>query len=134
MLFGVILQRLPEGPRYYPGDDLTDRPERFFVAEIIRGQLFLNYRKEVPYSCEVVVESFKDEPEITRIEATINVMRESQKGIVIGHRGEALKKVGIAAREEIERFLGKKVFLGLSVKVAPDWRNNERYLKNFGYY
>ncbi|MBN2481268.1 MAG: GTPase Era [Bacteroidales bacterium] len=132
-LFEIILNFLPPGPSYYPDGDLTDKPERFFVAEIIREKIFLNYKKEVPYSCEVIVEGFKEAADIVRIEAVIHVIRESQKGIIIGHKGEALKKVGIEARKDIEEFLGKKVFLGLKVKVAPDWRNSEKYLKSFGY-
>jgi len=133
VLLNEILQRLPEGPRYYPDEDLTDRPERFFVAEIIREKVFLNYQKEVPYSCEVVIESFKEEEQMARINAVIHVMRESQKGILIGHKGEALKKVGVQSRLDLERFLGKKVYLGLKVKVAADWRNSDRFLKSFGY-
>ncbi|MBN1158931.1 MAG: GTPase Era [Bacteroidales bacterium] len=132
-LFKAVLDFLPSGPPFYPDGDLTDRPERFFVAEIIREKIFMNYEREVPYSCEVLVEEFKEAPEIVRIEAVIHVIRESQKSIVIGHKGEALKKVGMEARKDIEEFLGKKVFLGLKVKVSPDWRNNERYLKTFGY-
>lgn len=132
-LLAKILNYLPEGPRYYPDDDLTDRTERFFVSEIIRGEIFRLYQKEVPYSCEVTINSYKEEPEIVKIESVINVIRETQKGIIIGHKGEAIKRLGIAARTEIERFLGKKVYLGLSVKVASDWRDNEKYLKSFGY-
>lgn len=132
-LLGEILQRLPEGPRYYPDEDLTDRPERFFVAEIIREKIFKNYQKEIPYSCEIVIESFKEEEELAKINATIHVMRESQKGILIGHKGEALKKVGVEARMDVEAFLGKKVYLGLKVKVAADWRNSDRFLRSFGY-
>ncbi len=132
-LFEYILDCLPEGPRYYPEDVMTDKPERFFVAEIIREKIFTNYKKEVPYSCEVVVNEFKETPDIVRIEATIHVIRESQKGIIIGHKGEPLKKVGIQARKDIEEFLGMKVYLGLKVKVSPDWRNSDKYLKSFGY-
>jgi GTP-binding protein Era len=133
VLLDKILELLPEGPRYYPDDDLTDRPERFFVAEIIREKVFLNYQQEIPYSCEVVIESFKEDEDMVRINAVIHVMRESQKGIIIGHKGEALKKVGIQARTDMEKFLGKKAYLGLKVKVASDWRNSERFLKSFGY-
>ncbi len=132
-LFTGLLDKLPEGPVYYPDDSLTDRPERFFVAEIIREKIFLNYKKEIPYSCEVVIDSFKEAEDIIRINAIINVLRETQKGIIIGHKGEGLKKTGIQARMDIEKFLGKKIYLGLQVKVAPDWRNNERALKRFGY-
>jgi GTP-binding protein Era len=132
-LFETILDKLPEGPIYYPGDPLTDRPERFFVTEIIREKIFLNYAKEIPYSCEVAVESFKEAEDIVRINAVIYVARESQKGILIGRKGEALKRVGIQARTDVEKFLGRKVYLGLLVKVADDWRNNEKHLKRFGY-
>lgn len=132
-LLSSILKFLPEGQSYYPDNELTDRTERFFVSEIIRGEIFRLYQKEVPYSCEVSIISFKEAPDIFRIEAVINVIRETQKGIIIGHKGEAIKKLGIAARTEIEKFLGRKVFLGLSVKVAPDWRDNDKYLKSFGY-
>jgi GTPase len=133
LLFDNILERLPEGPVYYPDESLTDRPERFFVSEIIREKIFLNYKKEIPYSCEVVIDSFKEADDIIRINAIIHVMRETQKGIMIGHRGEALKKTGTNARIDIERFLGKKVYLGLQVKVTQEWRNNDKYLKRFGY-
>lgn len=132
-LFEAILERLPEGPAYYPVDSLTDRPERFFVTEIVREKIFLNYKKEVPYSCEVVIDSFKEDDDMVRINAIIFVMRETQKGIMIGHKGESLKRIGIQARLDIEKFLGKKVFLGLQVKVSQDWRNNENLLKRFGY-
>ena len=132
-LFDTILEKLPEGPVYYPDDSLTDRPERFFVAEIVREKIFRNYQKEVPYSCEVVIDSFKEAEDMVRINAIIHVARESQKGIVIGHRGEMLKKVGTQSRIDIEKFLGKKVYLGLQVKVTPDWRNNDKILKRFGY-
>jgi GTP-binding protein Era len=132
-LFHAILDKLPEGPPYYPEEDLTDRPERFFISEIIREKIFLNYQKEIPYSCEVVIESFREAEDMVRINAIIYVMRETQKGIIIGHRGEALKKTGIDARKDSEKFLGKKVFLGLQVKVAQDWRNNDKFLKRFGY-
>jgi len=132
-LFELIISSLPEGPVYYPEESLTDRPERFFVSEIIREKIFLNYKKEIPYSCEVVIDSFKEAEEIIRINAVIHVMRDTQKGIIIGHQGKSLKKTGTEARMDIEKFLGKKVFLGLQVKVAPDWRNNDRFLKRFGY-
>jgi GTP-binding protein Era len=132
-LFSAILEQLPEGPEYYPAESLTDRPERFFVAEIIREKIFLNYSKEIPYSCEVVIEAFKEDEEIVRINAVIHVMRDTQKGILIGHKGSALKRTGIQARLDIEKFLGKRVYLGLQVKVAQDWRNNEKSLKRFGY-
>jgi len=133
ILFQKIIDRLPEGPVYFPDDSLTDRPERFFVSEIIREKIFINYQKEIPYSCEIVIDSFKESEDIIRINAIINVLRESQKGIVIGHKGEMLKKTGTRARIDIEKFLGKKVFLGLQVKVESEWRNNDRTLKRFGY-
>lgn len=132
-LFDAIVERLPEGPVYYPDDSLTDRPERFFVTEIIREKIFLNYSKEIPYSCEVVIDSFKEAEDMVRINAIIYVMRESQKGILIGHKGENLKRVGTQARLDVEKFLGKKAFLGLQIKVAVDWRNNDNVLKRFGY-
>ena len=132
-VFNLILERLPEGEPFYPKDTLTDKTLRFFASEIIREKILLNYDKEIPYSCEIAIESYKEEPTIDRISATIYVARNSQKGIVIGHKGEKLKKVGQAARHDIEAFLGKKVFLELYVKVNEDWRNNDRQLKRFGY-
>ncbi|HJZ40303.1 MAG TPA: GTPase Era [Bacteroidales bacterium] len=132
-LFETLLEKLPEGPVYYPEDLLTDRPERFFVTEIIREKILLNYKKEIPYSCEVVIDSFKEAEDMVRINAVIHIIRESQKGIIIGHKGGMLKKVGTQARMDIEKFLGKKAYLGLQVKVSADWRNNEKSLKRFGY-
>ncbi len=132
-LFGKILDILPEGPAFYPKDTLTDKTLRFFASEIIREKILKFYDKEIPYSCEIEIDSYKEEPAIDRISATIYVARDSQKGILIGHKGEKLKKVGQAAREDMEEFLGKKVFLQLYVKVSDDWRNNERQLKRFGY-
>lgn len=129
-----IKKHLPEGEPYFPKDQLTDKPERFFVAEIIREKIFLNYKKEVPYSCEVVIESYKEEPDIVKINAVIFVARESQKPIIIGEKGKAIKKVGTEARMEIEEFLQQKVFLDLTVKVSKDWRNNENILKRYGYF
>lgn len=128
-----VIELLPESPPYFETDAFTDRPARFFVSEIIREKIFLYYQQEVPYSTEVVVESFKDEPDILRIEAVIYTERESQKGILIGPKGAALKKVGTAARRDLERFFEKKVFLKLYVKVEKDWRNRDKILKNFGY-
>jgi len=133
LLFNTILDKLPLGPVYYPDESLTDRPERFFVSEIIREKIFLNYQKEIPYSCEVVIDSFKESEDMVRINAIIHVMRETQKGIIIGHRGAALKITGTEARIDVEKFLGKKVYLGLQVKVSQDWRNNDKILKRFGY-
>jgi GTP-binding protein Era len=129
----AIVGILPYGPKYYDNDTLTDRSLRFFASEIIREKIFLNYQKEVPYSTEVVVEEFKEDKDITRIEAVIYVTRESQKGIIIGKQGLLLKKTGTAARKSLETFLQTKVYLGLHVKVDPDWRNNQLRLKNFGY-
>jgi GTP-binding protein Era len=132
-LFDLILEKLPEGPPYYDKDVLTDKTLRFFASEIIREKIFLNYDKEVPYSVEIVIDEYREEAAIDHISATIFVARDSQKGIVIGHRGAMLKKVGTAAREELEAFLQKKVFLQLHVKVNPDWRNSDRALRQFGY-
>lgn len=128
-----ILELLPESPPYFDKDALTDKPARFFVAEIIREKALLYYQKEIPYSIEVVVEEFLEEKEIIRIRAIILVERDTQKGIVIGHKGEALKKLGTTARKDIERFFEKKIFLQLYVKVEKDWRNRDSMLKSFGY-
>ena len=124
---------LPESPPYFPKDELTDRPMRFFVSEIIREKIFETYDKELPYSCEVEVQSYKEEETIVKIEANILVIRESQKGIVIGHQGKKIKHVGISARKDIQRFVDKKVHLDLRVKVEKDWRNQDRSLDNYGY-
>lgn len=132
-LIEAVLRRLPEGEPFYPKDTLTDRPMRFFASEIIREKIMLNYDKEIPYCCQIEIDTYKEEPAIDRISATIYVARNSQKGIVIGHKGEKLKRVGRAAREDLERFLGKKVFLQLFVKVQEGWRDNERQLQRFGY-
>jgi GTP-binding protein Era len=132
-VLAAILERLPEGEAFYPKDTLTDKTLRFFASEIIREKILLNYDKEIPYCCEIKIDTYKEEPTIDRIAANIYVARSSQKGIVIGHKGERLKRVGQQAREDMERFLGKKVFLQLFVKVQEDWRNNERQLRRFGY-
>lgn len=132
-LFELILERLPEGPAFYPEDTLTDKPLRFFASEIIREKILTTYDKEIPYSVEIVIDSYREEPAIDRIAATIYVTRDSQKGILIGHKGEKLKRVGTKAREDLEKFLGKKVFLQLFVKVGGDWRNDQRKLREFGY-
>ena len=132
-LFGRILALLPEGEAYYPKDTLTDKTLRFFASEIIREKILTNYDKEIPYCCEIVIDAYKEEPQIDRISAVIYVARDSQKGILIGHKGEKLKKVGRQAREDLEDFLQKKVFLQLFVKVSDDWRNDERQLRRFGY-
>lgn len=128
-----ILDRLPVHPPYYDKDALTDRPERFFVSEIVREKIFKLFEKEIPYSTEVVVNSFKEEAKIIRISAEIIVERDSQKNIIIGNAGSMIKKVGTFAREDIEEFFQKKVFLELFVKVIPDWRSKKNYLKRFGY-
>ncbi|WP_114747938.1 GTPase Era [Pleomorphovibrio marinus] len=128
-----ILDRLPLHPPFYDKQELTDRPERFFASEIIREKVFLNYKKEIPYSTEVAIEEFIEEKKIIRIRALIYVERNSQKGIIIGDKGKALKKVGTQAREEMEVFFGKKVFLETFVKVEDDWRKNKKKLKRFGY-
>lgn len=132
-LLKEIIKYLPENPPYYPKDELTDRSERFFVSEIIREKILLNYQKEVPYSVEVDIELFKELEKIINIQATIYVTRDSQKGILIGKKGSMLKKTGTEARVDIEKFLGKKVFLELYVKVRKDWRNNPNQVKRFGY-
>lgn len=128
-----ISELLPESPPYFEKDALTDKPARFFITEIIREKILLYYQKEIPYSTEVVVEKFEDTEGLVRISAVIYVERDTQKGIIIGHGGQALKKVGTEARKDIEAFLGKKVFLEMFVKVEKDWRNKENKLKAFGY-
>ena len=139
-LFAAIKDALPECPPFFPKDQLTDKSSRFFVNEIIREKILLNYDKEIPYSTEVEVETFKDEPQspqhprgLIRIQATIYVERESQKGIIIGHKGAALKKVGMLARKDIEAFFDKPVFLELFVKVDRDWRSSQSRLRHYGY-
>ncbi|MDF1575109.1 MAG: GTPase Era [Bacteroidales bacterium] len=132
-VFRRILELLPESPPYYPKDALTDKSERFFAGEMIREKILLYYKQEIPYAVEVEVESFKEEDRLIRISALIYVERDSQKGILIGNRGLALKKVGKESRLDMESFFQKKVFLELRVKVKKDWRNNERFIKNFGY-
>ncbi|SCM57891.1 GTPase Era {ECO:0000255/HAMAP-Rule:MF_00367} [Petrimonas mucosa] len=128
-----ILELLPESPPYFEKDALTDKPARFFVNEIIREKALMLYQKEVPYAIEAIVEEFKEEADIIRIRATILVERETQKGIVIGHKGESLKRLGTLARKDIELFFEKRVFLQLFVKVEKDWRNRDNLLKRFGY-
>ena len=132
-LLNAVVSKLPEGAPYFPKDQLTDKYERFFASEIIREKILMNYQKEIPYSAEVEIESFKEEESIIRIRALIHVTRESQKGIVIGHKGEKLKKTGTEARLDMEEFFGKKVFLELYVKVTKDWRDKPQELKRFGY-
>lgn len=128
-----VLELLPQGPPYFDKDQLTDRPMRFFVAEIIREKIFMNYDEEIPYCCEVEIESYKDEENLVRIRALIYVERESQKNIVIGKGGADLKRVGTQARKEMESFVGKKVFLETFVKVDKAWRSNDKRLRSFGY-
>jgi GTP-binding protein Era len=128
-----LKELLPENPPYYGKDQITDKPERFFVNEAIREKILLNYEKEIPYSVEVVTEQFQEKDTAIVIDAVIYVERESQKGIIIGHKGEMIKKVGIEARLDLEKFFGKKIHLSLFVKVRKDWRKNERDLKGFGY-
>ena len=132
-IFDLILERLPEHPAYFPKDELTDRSMRFFVSEIIREKFLLYYQKEIPYSCEVAVESYEEKDGIDNISCLIFVERESQKAILIGHQGKAIKKLGIEARKDIEEFTGKRCFLSLHIKVLKDWRNSDRALKSFGY-
>lgn len=132
-LFELILRKLPEHPAYFDKENITNRTERFFAAEIIREKIFLNYEKEIPYSCEVIIEDYKEEEAINKIRAVILAERDSQKNILIGNKGESIKKLGIEARKELEEFTGKKIFLELFVKVSKDWRNNENQLKRFGY-
>lgn len=132
-LYKRIIELLPESEPFFPKDELTDLPSRFFVNEIIREKILQNYEKEIPYSVEVEVEEFKEDNKRINIMAMIYVERSSQKGIIIGNQGEALKKVGTEARKDIEAFFGKKVFLSLYVKVLKDWRSKDNELKNFGY-
>jgi len=128
-----ILELLPNHPPYFPEDSITDKPERFFASETIREKIFMNYSQEIPYSSEVVITDFKEEETIIRIRAEIFIERNSQKGILIGHKGASLKKVGMEARKDMEAFFGKKVFLETYVKIEKDWRRNEKQLKRFGY-
>lgn len=129
----TIIQLLPVHPPYFPKDELTDKPERFFAAEIIREKILENYKKEIPYSCEVVITEFKEEENIIRIYAEIYVERATQRAILLGHKGERIKKVGIDGRIKMEEFFGKKVFLQTYIKVEPDWRIKKDKLKKFGY-
>lgn len=129
----VVQSFLPVHPPFFPQDEFTDRPERFFASEIIREKIFLNYEEEIPYSCEVAINSFKDEKDILRISAQIYVERDSQKGIIIGKGGSSLKKVGMEARKDMELFFDKKVFLETHVKVADNWRKERNRLRQFGY-
>lgn len=128
-----VVELLPESEPYFPKDALTDKPMRFFASEIIRERILVNYQKEIPYSVEVTIDEYEEGSTLDRIRAVINVARDSQKGIIIGHKGSMLKRVGTEARKELEQFTGKKIFLELYVKVNEDWRNNEKFLRKFGY-
>ena len=132
-IFDTVLELLPEHPAYFPKDELTDRTMRFFVSEIVREKILLYYQKEIPYSCEVAVEAYEEKDGIDNISCVIFVERESQKAILIGHQGKAIKKLGIEARRDIEEFTGKRCFLSLHIKILKDWRNSDRALKSFGY-
>lgn len=132
-IFDRILELLPEAPPYFGKDELTDRNERFFLQEIIREKILLHYQKEIPYSVEVEVEEFKETEKIINVRCLIHVERDSQKGIIIGHKGEMIKRVGTEARKDAEEFFNKKIFMELFVKVAKDWREKDKQLKNFGY-
>ncbi len=129
----MLLTLMPEAPAYFPKDQLSDSNERFFISEIIREKIFMHYQQEIPYSTQVEVEAFKDEGKIARISAVIFVERDSQKGIIIGSKGEGIKRIGTEARRDIEKSLGKQVFLELFVKVEKEWRKNENKLRRFGY-
>jgi GTP-binding protein Era len=133
ILLKTILDKLPESPPFFPKDQLTDKYERFFASEIIREKILVNYKKEIPYSVEIEIESFTDTKNLIKIRALIHVIRDSQKGIIIGHKGVMLKRVGTEARHDMEDFFGKKVFLELYVKVTKDWRDKPLILKRFGY-
>ena len=128
-----IIDILPDGPAYFPKDQITDKPERFFVNEIIREKILINFKKEIPYSVEVITESFEEEINIIKIRSIIMVERSSQKGIIIGHKGDAIKKVGTDARKDMETFFNKKIFIDLQVKVNKNWRSSDKQLKKFGY-
>ncbi|MCW8981453.1 MAG: GTPase Era [Altibacter sp.] len=132
-VFTRILEHLPESPPFYPKDQLTDKPERFFVNETIREKILMHYKKEIPYSVEIETEEFFEEEAIIRMRSVIMVERETQKGIIIGHKGAALKRVGIEARKDLEKFFGKQVHLELYVKVNKNWRSDARQLRRFGY-
>ncbi|MCX7548760.1 GTPase Era [Xanthomarina sp. F1114] len=132
-VFNRIIELLPDSPPFYPKDQLTDKPERFFVNETIREKILMHYKKEIPYAVEIDTEEFLEEEEIIRMRSVIMVERETQKGIIIGHKGSALKRVGIEARKDLEKFFGKQVHLELYVKVNKNWRSDQRQLKRFGY-
>jgi GTP-binding protein Era len=132
-VFDRIVELLPESPPFYPKDQLTDKPERFFINETIREKILLHYKKEIPYAVEVDTEEFIEEENIIRVRSVIMVERETQKGIIIGHKGSALKRVGVEARKDLEKFFGKQIHLELYVKVNKNWRSNQNQLKRFGY-
>ena len=132
-VFSRILDLLPESPPFYPKDQLTDKPERFFINETIREKILLHYKKEIPYAVEVDTEEFFEEDHIIRVRSVIMVERETQKGIIIGHKGSALKRVGVEARKDLEKFFGKQIHIELYVKVNKNWRSNQNQLKRFGY-
>src|SRR5690606_38397643 len=132
-VFNRIVELLPESPPFYPKDQLTDKPERFFVNETIREKILLHYKKEIPYAVEIDTEEFFEEENIIRMRSVIMVERETQEGIIIGHKGTALKRVGMEARKDLEKFFGKQVHLELYVKVNKNWRNDQKQLKRFGY-
>jgi len=133
-VFDRIVELLPESPPFYPKDQLTDKPERFFVNETIREKILMHYKKEIPYSVEINTEEFFEEETIIRMRSVIMVERDSQKGIIIGHKGNALKRVGVEARKDLEKFFGKQVYLELYVKVNKNWRKNPQQLRRFGYH
>ena len=132
-VFNRIIELLPESPAFYPKDQLTDKPERFFINETIREKILMHYKKEIPYAVEIETEEFFEEETIIRIRSVIMVERETQKGIIIGHKGSALKRVGIEARKDLEKFFGKQIHLELYVKVNKNWRSNQNQLRRFGY-
>lgn len=132
-VFNAILENLPESPAFYPKDQLTDKPERFFVNEAIREKILMHYKKEIPYAVEIETEEFFEDEKIIKIRSIIMVERQTQKGIIIGHKGSALKRVGTEARKDLQKFFQKKIHLELYVKVNKDWRNNKNQLKRFGY-
>lgn len=132
-VFNRILELLPESPAYYPKDALTDKPERFFVNETIREKILLHYDKEIPYAVEIETEEFIEDEDIIRIKSVIMVERDTQKGIIIGHKGSAIKRVGVEARQDLEKFFGKQIHIEMFVKVNKDWRSNAYQLKRFGY-
>lgn len=132
-VFSRVVELLPESPPFYPKDQLTDKPERFFVNETIREKILMHYKKEIPYSVEIDTEQFFEDENIIRIRSIIMVERDTQKGIIIGHKGTALKRVGVEARKDLEKFFGKQIHLELYVKVNKDWRSSEKQLRRFGY-